>query len=81
MELHGGLGNFNPSLSKLLEDQEQTKHMVSGFVKQILDPEVTKEIKVDIINLFMDLIEELDPKLQIVICDSIDLVQHLKVNF
>jgi hypothetical protein len=81
MELHGGMGNFNPSLSKLLEDPVQTKAMVSSFVTQILDSKVDKEKKIDIIDLFMDLIEELDPKLQIVISDSIDLVQHFKVNF
>ena len=35
IELHGGLGNFNPSLSKLLEDQNQTKQMVHGFVQKL----------------------------------------------
>jgi len=35
IELHGGIGNFNPALSKLLEDSEQTKQMVSSFVRQL----------------------------------------------
>ena len=50
MELHGGLGNFNPSLSKLLEDQNQTKEMVAGFVKKLLDPKISKDKKIEIIS-------------------------------